>query len=59
MEAIKERSMSESAMMREILTKSTLELLRNEDQMFNIREFFAPVKAIATSEVSLFFFSCC
>jgi hypothetical protein len=27
--------------------------------MFNIREFFAPVKAIATSEVSLFFFSCC
>jgi len=36
--------------MREILTKSTLDLLKKENKGFNLLEFFAPVKALATSE---------
>jgi len=46
-----EKPLTESALMREILSKSTLELLRKEENNgFNLREFFSPIKALATNE---------
>jgi hypothetical protein len=50
---IVENPLTESAMLRDILSKSTLELLMNEERRgngFSLKDFFAPIKAITTSE---------